>query len=803
MSEPSGSNGAHNTKDTKEERTKTEHAKTERTKADRAKAGLTKLDVTGMHCASCVARVEKALAAVPGVTHASVDLLSQRAEIAHVDSGPSAETLVEAVRTAGYDAHVRERALPEHHAAHVRGTPSEGQLGARFTYTFAAAWVAMLLSAPLMHAEASRVPDLMHAAMRPVDAIARLVPGLESASPSLLRWILFALTLPILLWSGRHFFDRTWRGLRHGYLDMDSLVAIGTGTAFVASAIVTIAPDRVRAWGLPADVWYEAIPWVVSLVTLGRLLEERAKRRAGEAVRALAARAPSTARVLRDGREVDVPIEVVALGDRVVLRPGEKVAVDGVVETGRTAIDESMLTGEAIPVEKSQGGLVAAGTVNGNGAITYRATAVGEHTTLARIVRLLEAAMAAKPAVQRLADQVAAVFVPAVLAAALAALVVWIALGHGVAFGLHVFVTILIIACPCAMGLAVPAAVAVATGRAAALGILVRNAAVLETAHRVNVVVLDKTGTLTEGRPEVVEATFAPDAGLAEGEVLALAAALERRSEHPLAGAIVRFAETRGARDVTAETVFAQPGGGVLGRADGKRVRVGTAAFLVEQGAELAGLSAAVRSIEERGATPVCVAVEGRALAALAVRDPLRKDAREAVSALRAMGLRVLLLSGDRKASAEAAAREVGIDEVIAEASPEEKIARVRRLREEGAVVAMAGDGVNDAAALAAADLSIAMGSGTDVALEAADVALIGGRLTSLPAVIRLARSAIGIIRQNLAWAFGYNALGIPLAAGVFYPWTGWLLSPVFASAAMALSSVSVVTNSLRLRGFR
>ena len=438
--------------------------------------------------------------------------------------------------------------------------------------------------------------------------------------------------------------------------------------------------------------------------------------------------------------------------------------------------------------------------MNGTGSITFRATAVGEATTLARIVRLLQDAMAAKPKIQRMADRVAEIFVPVVLVIAVVAFAAWTLTGHGLAFGLHVFVTVLIIACPCAMGLAVPAAVAVATGRAARLGILVRNATVLETAHRVNLVVLDKTGTLTEGRPEVVEATFLPDGALSEVEALALAAALERRSEHPLAAAIVRFAESRGARQLAAETAFANPGGGMLGRVDGHRVRVGTVEFLAERGADVTALDRTVHAMERGGATVVCIAVDERAAAALALRDPLRADAREAVGELRAMGLRVLLLSGDRHPSAEAAAREAGIDEVIAEASPEQKIAHVHRLRQAGAVVAMVGDGVNDAAALAAADLSIAMGSGSDVAREAADVVLLGGRLASVPATLRLARRAIAIIRQNLFWAFGYNALGIPLAAGVFYSWTGWLLSPVFASAAMALSSVSVVTNSLRLR---
>jgi Cu+-exporting ATPase len=753
-----------------------------------------------MHCASCVSRVEQALAAVPGVRRASVNLLARRADV-WSEAEPAAETLVRAVRSAGYDARPRTAAAAATDAATLA---SDAHLGVRFAYTFAVAWIAMFLSMPLMREGPDRVPDLFHSLVAPMHSVVRAVaPGLDGVRHSVLRWTLFAITAPVIFWSGRHFFERTWRGLRHGNLDMDSLVAIGTGTAFAVSAAVTIAPERLRAWGFPGDVWYEAIPWVISLVTLGRLLEERAKRRAGEAVRALAERAPSTARILRDGVEVDVALESVRSGDVIVLRPGEKVPVDGVVETGSTSIDESMLTGESVPVAKDAGSRVAAGTINGTGSVTFRATAVGEDTALARMIRLLEDAMTVKPAVQRAADRVAAVFVPAVLVVAVVAFIAWLVAGRGLPFALNAFVTVLIIACPCAMGLAVPAAVAVATGRAAHFGILVKNGAVLETAHRVNVVVLDKTGTLTSGRPSVEEIVTASGADVDGTEVLALAAALERRSEHPLASAIVRAAEDRGARRVEAETAFATPGAGLLGRVAGRKVRVGSAAFLREQGIDAASLADVAARMEERAATPILVAVDGIAVAALAVRDPLRPDARAAVDALRRNGARVVLLSGDRRRTVEAIAREVGIEDIGAEATPEQKVLAVRRLREAGGIVAMVGDGVNDAAALAAADLGIAAGSGADVALEAADVALLGGRLMAVPDTLRLARRSIRIIRQNLFWAFGYNVVGIPLAAGLLYPWTGWLVSPVFASAAMALSSVSVVSNSLRLRGFR
>jgi Cu+-exporting ATPase len=551
-------------------------------------------------------------------------------------------------------------------------------------------------------------------------------------------------------------------------------------------------------------VYYEAVPWVISLVTLGRLLEERAKRRAGEAVRQLAGRVPRTARILRGKEEVDVPLEEVVPGDRVRLRPGEKVPVDGTVESGFSSIDESMLTGESIPVEKTTESAVSAGTVNGRGTLTFRATQVGEDTALARIIRLLEEAMAAKPRIQRIADRVASVFVPVVLGVAVVTFAAWVLLGPGFAFGLHAFMTVLIIACPCAMGLAVPAAVSVATGLAARRGILIRNGTVLETAHRVDVIVLDKTGTVTAGRPVVEEIRLASgsDAGTEE-EVLGLAVALERGSEHPLADAVIQFARSRNVVGPLATRVETIPGRGIRGDVGGNTVRVGTSRFLEEEGVETSAWSREIQQLEADGATVVLVAANGEARAALAIRDPILDGAVETVAELKRMGLTVVLLTGDRPRAAEAIGKRIGADQVIAEALPEDKVAHVERLRRDGAVVAMVGDGINDAPALSAADLGVAMGGGTDVAREAADVTLVGGRLSSLPSAVRLSRRAIRIIRQNLGWAFGYNALGIPLAAGVLYPVTGWLLSPVFASAAMALSSVSVVTNSLRLRAFK
>jgi Cu+-exporting ATPase len=771
-----------------------------------------RLIVLGMHCASCVHNVERALRAVDGVTSASVDLMGGRAEVEFDDARGDVSQLIEAVKSAGFEARVHERAAPG--AVPDDGADSTARLGLRFAYSFVTAWAAMFLSMPLMHATlgaspaeggapaSTGLPGAFGFLTEPIHRGTDLLfPGLASVPAPTLHWILFAITVPILLWSGSHFYVRTLRGIRRRVLDMDTLVAVGTGTAFLWSAAVTITPSRIAALGLPTHVYYEAIPWVISLVTLGRLLEERAKRRATEAVRRLAERAPQSACVIRNGRDVSVRVENVVVGDVLRLRAGERVPVDGEVLTGDTAIDESMLTGESMPVEKTLGDRVAAGTVNGTGTITFRTTGVGEDTAFGRILRLLEDAMAAKPRIQRIADRVAAVFVPTVLGIALLSLLAWTFLGRGFAFGLHTFVTVLIIACPCAMGLAVPAAVAVATGRAARLGILIRNGVVLETAHRVDRVVLDKTGTVTAGMP-AVESLEITAGALPEEELLRLVASVEVGSDHPLAGAILEFARDRGIEPEEADRSVTRPGRGVLGRVADRPVHCGTAMFLEERGIDPSPLAEFASRLEEDGATPVLVAVDERAVAAFGVRDPAVPGVERVLAALRDLGLTVEVLTGDRTRPAAALGRRIGVDRIVAEALPEDKVHHVVTMREAGHVVAMVGDGINDAPALSAADLGIAMGGGTDVAREAADMILVGGRLESLPSAIRLSRRAIRIIRQNLAWAFGYNVIGIPLAAGVLYPWTGWLLSPVFASAAMAMSSVSVVTNSLRLRRF-
>jgi Cu+-exporting ATPase len=623
-----------------------------------------------------------------------------------------------------------------------------------------------------------------------------------AASTSATRWILLVLSAFILLWSGNHFFAGAWKAARRRSADMNTLVALGTGTAFVHSAIVTIAPDWVHRAGLPTGVYFEAIPWVIALVTLGRFLEERAKLRAGQAVRRLAEKTPSTVRILREGKETEVPIAEVHPGNVVRVRPGERLPVDGVVLTGATSVDESMLTGESMPVEKREGDAVLGGTLNGAGSVTIRATTVGSESAMARIVQILEDAMTAKPRVQRIVDRIARVFVPAVLAIASIAFVMWLLFGPEPSFAhaLHAWITTLIIACPCAMGLAVPAAISVATGTSAKHGVLVRSGAVLETAPRIDTMVLDKTGTLTQGRPKVTAVAFPNGSPIStERELFSLLGSLERSSEHSLAGAVLSRAHELGVEWIEASDVEVRAGRGIAGTVDGRRVLAGTLRFLDEEDVTLSAIEDLVSDAEQEGATPIAVAVDGKPVAVLRVRDPLRPGAADAVAKLRHHGMRVILLTGDRRRTADAIAREAGIEEVVAEALPWDKVDFVRRLREEGRVVAMAGDGINDAPALAAADLGIAMSGGSDIAAEASDITILSPHLDAIPWTVRLARAAHRIIVQNLVWAFGYNVLGIPLAAGVFYPWTGWLLSPVVASAAMALSSVSVVLNSLRL----
>jgi Cu+-exporting ATPase len=782
----------------------------------------TELRVQGLEWASTGAPVERALLAVTGVVSASANIATEAVRVGYLPDMVAPEDLAGAIEQAGYalgepidvaDPVERERAARERAYRSLLG---------RFAFAAVAAVIAMVLSMPLMMMEPSAAgsADLLNRLMMPVsDAVMRALPFLHSVDPGALRWILLVVTAPVLFWSGRPFFRGAWSGALHGTTDMNTLISLGTGAAFLYSVTATVAPSVFTNAGLPADVYYEAVAMIIALILLGKVLEARAKGRTSEAIRELMGLQPKTARVLVDGEERDVDVAALRVGDVIVVRPGEKVAVDGVVESGRTVVNESMLTGESLPVEKAPGDEVVGGTVNGSGSVRFRATRVGRDTALAQIVRLVQQAQGSKAPIQRLADRIAGVFVPIVMAIAAVAFVVWLVVGPAPSFvfATVAFVTVLIIACPCAMGLATPTAVMVGTGAAAERGILFRNAESLETARDIGVVMLDKTGTVTVGRPALVGGAVLDDDGAVaafqarnttDGErprafddVLRLAASAERGSEHPLAAAVLDAARAAGLALADAESFASHGGRGVQAVVDGRAVLIGNRALMQEWAVTLDALDAAAAEWAERGATPVFVAIDGRARGLLAIADPIKSGSRAAVARLRALGLDVWMLTGDNAVTAQAVAREAGIDNVVAEVLPADKVREVKRLQaESGRRVAMVGDGVNDAPALAQADVGIAIGSGTDVALEASDVTLVGGDLAGVATAIDLSRRTMRVIRQNLFWAFVYNLIGIPVAAGVLYPFTGVLLSPVFASAAMALSSVSVVTNSLRLR---
>ncbi len=619
-------------------------------------------------------------------------------------------------------------------------------------------------------------------------------------SPAVQAWVELVLATPVVLWAGAPFFARMWQSFRT-QLNMFTLIGIGTGTAWLYSTVATVwpgaFPESFCGHGGMVERYFEAAAVITVLVLLGQVLELRARQRTGGAIRALLGLRPTTARLLRaDGSERDVPLEDVRPGDRLRVRPGEKVPVDGVVLEGASAIDESMLTGEPIPVEKAPGARVTGATLNGTGTLVMRAERVGGETLLARIVALVAEAQRSRAPIQRLADRVAAWFVPAVVAAAALTFLAWALLGPEprLAHALVAAVSVLIIACPCALGLATPMSIMVGVGRGARAGVLVKDAAALETLARVDTLAVDKTGTLTEGRPRIVAVEGD------EAEVLHLAAALERGSEHPLAAAVVTAAEKSGIVPPPVEDFRAVPGKGVLGRVSRKEAALGTEAFLEALGTETTSWRSRADALRRKGQTVMYLARERQVLGLLAAADPIRDSAREAVRALRAEALRVVMLTGDHRQAAEAVARELELDGFEAQVLPGEKAAAVRRLEEQGRVVAMAGDGINDAPALAAAHVGIAMGTGTDVAIESADVILVKGDLRGIVRARRLSRATVANIRQNLFLAFVYNVLAVPLAAGVLYPLTGWLLSPMVAAATMSLSSVSVIANALRLR---
>ena len=740
------------------------------------------LDVRGMTCASCVARVERVLGRVPGVTEAHVNLASERAQV-RVLRGVPVGALVAAIERAGYAAEPLAAAGAQADAEEMRRAAELAELRRSLL-------LAAVLTLPVFVLEmgAHLIPALHHWILATLGQQANwLVQGL--------------LTTAVLFGPGRRFFRLGVPALLRGAPDMNSLVAVGTSAAWLFSLVATLAPGLLPAGTV--HVYYEAAAVIVSLILLGRFLEARARGRTSEAIRRLIGLQPRTARVRRDGQALEVAIDAVRVGDLVEVRPGERVPVDGEVVEGDSFVDESMITGEPLPVAKAPGAALVGGTVNQNGALTLRTTRIGGDSVLAQIIRLVEQAQGAKLPIQALVDRVTLWFVPAVMLAALLTFVAWLLFGPAPAltFALVNAVAVLIVACPCAMGLATPTSIMVGTGRAAELGVLFRQGTALQSLRNARVVALDKTGTLTRGKPALTD--LLPAEGFSRAAVLAALATVEDRSEHPIARAIVAAAQAEGLPLGRLECFEAVTGHGVRATVDGVRVEIGADRFMAQLGLDVAIFSAAAQRLADQARTPLYAAIDGRLAAMLAVADPIKDGTPEAIRALHGLGLRVAMITGDNRRTAEAIARTLGIDEVIAEVLPDGKVAAVERLRAAHGQLAFVGDGINDAPALAAADVGLAIGSGTDVAIEAADVVLMSGDLRGVPGAIALSRATLGNIRQNLFWAFAYNTALIPLAAGLLYPFNGMLLSPVFAAGAMALSSVFVLGNALRLKRFR
>ena len=821
------------------------------------------LPITGMSCAACANRIEKELAAAPGVRRAGVNFASSRATVEYDPARTGVRELMETVKSTGYgvagtaraDFVLDDSARPsgssqplEAHLRRLRGVAAVsfnlGTMEVRVEYLPGAMDVITLRRAieefgyrvellPGAGGDAAAEDagnDARNAEYRelkrkfrvaavlsvPVLVIAMSHGRIRAFDVAWINWLQLALATPVVLYSGSQFFRGAWAAFRHRAADMNTLIAIGTGAAYAYSVAATVAPDLFRGAtgrdpmagmsGMPAQpvpVYFEAAAVIIALIVLGRMLESRAKGQTTMAIRRLLDLQARTARVVREGQEIDIPVEEVVPGDVVIVRPGEKIPVDGRITDGSSAVDESMLTGESLPVDKTAGDEVFGATMNKTGSFRFEATKVGRDTALQQIVRLVQDAQGSKAPIARLADVISGIFTPVVICIAIATFAVWyVAAPDGVRFTMALvnFVAVLIIACPCALGLATPTAIMVGTGKGAEHGILIKGGETLETAHKLQTIVLDKTGTITKGTPALTDVR--PANGMEEGALLRMVASAERGSEHPLGEAIVRGARERNLELAAVNGFQAIAGHGIEARVDGRQLLFGNLKLMADRGIALQGAADAAAALAADGKTPMYAAVDERFAGLLAVADEIRPESRAAIALLRRRGLEVIMMTGDNRRTAEAVARSVGIERVLAEVLPEDKARQVRGLQQEKKVVAMVGDGINDAPALAQADVGIAIGTGTDVAIEASDITLIKGDLNGVAMAIELSRATIRTVRQNLFWAFIYNVVGIPIAAGALYPATGWLLSPIIASAAMSLSSVSVVLNSLRLRRF-
>jgi Cu+-exporting ATPase len=749
-------------------------SKEDHSKDDAAAAGRADIPVTGMNCAGCALNIEKALKGVPGVRSASVNFATARATVLFEPQLADPAALEKAIVEAGYGV---LHAAPNEDAEDAEQAAREAEyLKLRRAFFISLGFSAVILAGSL----AAHVPGFPRFLSHPI-----------------LLWIL---ATPVQFWIGARYYRAAWAQLKHRAADMNTLVAVGTSAAYFASAAAVLFPRFFDPQGGRPGLYFDTSAVIITLILFGKVLEARAKGRTSEAIRKLIGLRPKTARVIREGREIDIPVRDVVPGDVVVVRPGERLPVDGVVTRGRSAVDESMITGESLPVDKGEGDAVVGATVNRSGSFEFRATKVGRDTVLAQIIRLVREAQGSKAPIQRLADVIAGFFVPTVIGIAVLTFAVWSIFGPrpSFTFALLNFVAVMIIACPCAMGLATPTAVMVGTGKGAEIGILIKGGEILELAHKITTVVFDKTGTLTTGEPKVTDLLAV--GGASREDVLRLAAGAERTSEHPLAGAITKRAAELGLAELRPDDFRALEGLGVEARIEGREVVLGNEKLMRERGLDVAPLAADAEALARDGKTPVFLSADGRLLGLIALADTLKEDSPAAVAELEKLGLEVIMLTGDHRSTAEAIARAADIDAVIPDLLPADKVKEIRLLQAGGRKVAMVGDGINDAPALAQADVGIAIGSGTDIAMEAADITLMRSDLGGVVRAIELSRRTIRTIKQNLFWAFFYNVVGIPIAAGVLYPFFHILLNPMIASAAMAASSVSVVSNSLRLR---
>jgi len=737
----------------------------------------TSISIKNLRCASCVTFIEESLSATPGVLRANVNILTQQADVEYVAGEATLAQLRAAIEVVGYATETQAKETTPEDAEEASRKAEYRDLRKRFTFASILAVLVLALT------------------------FGKFIPILKNIPAQANLMVMFALTTPVLFWAGSRFFVGAWSAFKHRSADMNTLITLGTGAAYLYSTVATFLPGLLPE-GL-REVYYDTTAIIIALILLGQLLEARAKGETNEAIRKLMGLQAKTARVVRAGEELDIPIEEVLVGDIVIVRPGEKVPVDGVVVEGGSTLDESMITGESIPVSKKSGDDVIGATINKTGSFRFQATKVGKDTALSQIIQLVQQAQGTKAPIQRLADVISGYFVPVVILVAIWSFAIWFVFGPDpqLLHALVTAVTVLIIACPCALGLATPTSIMVGTGKGAENGILIRSAEALETAHKLNTIILDKTGTITKGQPELTDVIV--NGNFAEADLLRLAASVETVSEHPLAEAIVKGAKAKGLTLTTPEGFEAIPGHGVIATVEGRSLTLGNLKMMAQIGAALGDLETQAQNLADEGKTPMYVAVDGQAVGIVAVADTVKEDSREAIAHLKRLGLEVVMITGDNRRTADAIARQVGVDRVLAEVLPEDKANNVKMLQREGKVVAMVGDGINDAPALAQADVGLAIGTGTDVAIEASDITLIKGSLKGVAVAIDLSKATMRNIKQNLFGSFIYNSLGVPVAAGLLYPFFGILLSPIIASAAMALSSVTVISNALRLRGFK